>query len=164
VSTRSKSFWSTMPGLITGLAGILTALVGLGTLLIQIGVIGGDNGDSDTPAVTRPGQTATTRAGAAPPDGTAAFAVSPSSLELTPNDSETVTVENNGSKALSIQQPVLTGSGKDQFTVRSTCGHLEVDDSCTVTVTFRGLAASATMTIRASDGSPKEVTLEGKAV
>jgi hypothetical protein len=166
VSTRAKSFWSTMPGLITGLAGILTGLVGLGTLLIQLEVIGGDG---DPTPKFEPGRTATTRAGGSQPDGTAAvvrFAVSPSSLDVTTNKTESVTVENTGTKVLSVQQPVLSGSGKDQFTVRSDCGQLQVDDTCTVTVTFKGLLnASAIMTVRAGDGaSPKEVTLEGRPV
>ena len=169
MSTRSKSFWSTIPGLITGLAGVLTGIVGLATLLIQIGVIGGDEGDPDSPTVTRPGQTATTRDGAGQSDGTAAvakFDVSPSSLDLTANKSDTVTVENTGTKVLTVQQPVLSGSGKDQFSVSSRCGQLQVEDTCTISVTFKGLLnASATMTVRASDGaSSEEVSLDGKPV
>ncbi len=148
MSTQSRSFWSTMPGLVTGVAGILTALVGLGTLLVQLGVIGGNGGDSSP----KPGPGAT-------------FIVSPTSLDLTADDKTgSVTVENTGATALSVQQPALSGSGKDQFSVSSRCGQLPAGDSCTVTVTFKGLLdASAVLTIRASGGaSPKDVALEGK--
>ena len=50
MSENSRSFFSTVPGLVTGLAGVLTAVVGLITVLIQLGVIGGDDSDG-SPAV-----------------------------------------------------------------------------------------------------------------
>jgi hypothetical protein len=172
VSTRSKSFWSTMPGLITGLAGILTALVGLGTLLIQIGVIGGD-GDDSNPTKTTPGQTATTRAGASPADdsdgsGTATgpprFTVAPDEVKLTAGEkTENVTVANTGQTAFTLSTE-LTGSGEDQFTVsKGTCGsQVPKGGSCVITVTFKGaLAAKADLVVTAPGGSSQEVKLEG---
>ncbi len=150
MSTKRRSFWSTIPGLITGLAGILTGLVGLGTLLVQTGVIG-DDGDGSTP---KPGETPVAR-----------FTVSPTSVELNADEKTApLTVENTGTTVLSFQQPVLNGAQKDQFTVTSRCAQVQPGDTCTVTVTFKGLLeGSATLTIRAGGGaSAKDVPVEGK--
>jgi hypothetical protein len=173
VSTRSKSFWSTIPGLITGLAGILTALVGLGTLLIQIGVIGGD-GDS-TKTTTKPGQSVTTPGGARSDDSDAAgsgaatgppkFTVAPDEMKLSTSEKrDTVTVSNTGTVPLRLVTEI-TGSGKDQFTLtKGTCGtEVPRSGSCTMTVEFEGgLAAKAELVVKASGGSSaQQVKLEG---
>jgi hypothetical protein len=171
VSTRSKSFWSTIPGLITGLAGILTALVGLGTLLIQIGVIGGDD-DADT-TNTKPGATATTRPGSSQADGSDGsgtatgppeFTVAPDELKLTAGEkTEKVTVSNTGPAAFTLSTE-LTGSGEDQFTVsKGTCGsQVPKGGSCVLTVSFKGaLAAKADLVLTAPGASSQEVKLEG---
>jgi hypothetical protein len=167
VSTNSKGFFSTIPGVITGLAGVLTAVVGLGTLLIQLGVVGGSGGSSP-----KPGSTVTTAPGSSGASGgsgttsaLAGFRISPTSVELSANEKTApVTVENTGNTVLSFQQPVLAGTGKDQFTVTSRCNQLQPDDNCTVTITFKGLLdASATLTISARGGaSPKDVPVRGK--
>ena len=172
MSTRSKSFWSTIPGLITGLAGILTALVGLGTLLIQIGVIGGD-GDDSTTTKTRPGATATTRPGSSLGDdgegsdtatGPPQFTVAPDELKLTANDkTENVTVSNTGQTAFTLSTE-LTGTDEDQFTVsKGTCGsQVPRGGSCVMTVSFKGaVAAKANLVVTAPGASSQEVNLEG---
>jgi len=46
----TKSFWATLPGILTGIAGILSAIGGLLVILYQIGVIGPDK----TPDVRKP--------------------------------------------------------------------------------------------------------------
>jgi len=43
--TEKHSFWSTIPGILTGLAGMITALGGLLLVLFQTGLLGG-NGDN----------------------------------------------------------------------------------------------------------------------
>ncbi len=174
MSTRSKSFWSTIPGLITGLAGVLTALVGLGTLLIQVGVIGGDDGDGTTTARSR--ATATTRAGGASDDsddsdgssaatGPPKFTVAPDKMKLTTSEKrDTVIVSNTGTVPLKLVTEI-TGSGKDQFTLtKGTCGtDVPRSGSCTMTVEFEGgLAAKAELVVKASGGSSaQQVQLEG---
>ena len=171
MSTRSKSFWSTIPGLITGLAGILTALVGLGTLLIQIGVIGGD--DDATTTNTEPGATATTRAGSSQADdsdgsdtatGPPSFTAAPDELKLTAGEkTENVTVSNTGPSAFTLSTE-LTGTGEDQFTVsKGTCGsQVPKGGSCVLTVSFKGtLAAKADLVLTAPGASSQEVKLEG---
>jgi hypothetical protein len=174
VSSNSKSFWSTIPGLITGLAGILTALVGLGTLLIQVGVIGGDD---DGDSTVKSGVTATTRRGTATGNSqtedsdspaTAAkpsFTVAPDDLKLTASEkTDTVTVSNTGTTALTLSTE-LTGDGADQFTVtKGSCGsQVPKGGSCSMTVSFKGgLSAQAELVVKAPGApSAQEVTLEG---
>ena len=173
MSTKSKSFWSTIPGLITGLAGILTALVGLGTLLIQIGVIGGDDGDSGA----RSGVSSTDRGAAtgntpsedsdspATEAARPSFTVAPDKLELTANrKSATVTVSNTGTTALTLATDV-TGDGADQFTVTTgACGtQVPKGGSCSINVSFKGgLTAQAELVVKASGAaSSQKVELEG---
>lgn len=169
MSTRSKSFWSTIPGLITGLAGILTALVGLGTLLIQIGVIGGDGDSTDT--TTRPGATTAPRSGVggsagSDDSGTAgpAFTVAPKELNLTASKKTgDVTVSNTGGSAITIAAEI-TGSGDDQFTLKKgNCGaQVPKGGSCEMTVEFKGvLAATAELEVTVSGASSQEVALDG---
>ena len=170
MSTRSKSFWSTIPGLITGLAGILTAVVGLGTLLIQIGVIGGDDDDATT-TNTKPGAPAPTRPGSSQADdgsdtatGPPKFTVAPDELKLTAGEkTENVTVSNTGTTAFTLSTE-LTGTGEDQFTVsKGTCGsQVPKGGSCVLTVSFKGaLAAKADLVVTAPGASSQEVKLEG---
>ena len=173
MSTRSKSFWSTIPGLITGLAGVLTGIVGLATLLIQIGVIGGDDGDSNTP--TRPGATATPRSGGGGQSdgsddsgavtGPPKFTVAPDELRLSGGDkSGNVTVSNTGQTGFTVSTE-LTGTGKDQFTLsKGTCGtQVPEGGSCVMTISFKGtLAAKAELVLTAPGASSsQEVQLEG---
>jgi hypothetical protein len=40
---RTKGFWQTVPGILTGIAGMLTAIGGLLAILVQVGVIGGSS-------------------------------------------------------------------------------------------------------------------------
>ncbi|HEB58440.1 MAG TPA: hypothetical protein ENJ01_04395 [Gammaproteobacteria bacterium] len=47
-SGSHKSFWATLPGILTGLAGLITAVVGLLIALNQIGVIGNPNATPPT--------------------------------------------------------------------------------------------------------------------
>jgi hypothetical protein len=50
----TKSFWATLPGILTGIAGILTAIGGLLVILYQIGVIGPDrNQDVKKPEIQK---------------------------------------------------------------------------------------------------------------
>ncbi len=173
MATKSKSFWSTMPGLITGLAGILTALVGLGTLLIQIGVIGGDGDSTAKSGVTAnsrgtEGGNSQTQDSETPPASAAkpSFTVAPDDLKLTGTDKEdTVTVSNTGTTALILATQV-TGAGKDQFTVsKGSCGtQVPKGGSCSLTVSFKGALTpvKADLIVSASGASSsQEVKLEG---
>lgn len=150
MSDGRRSFWSSVPGLVTGVAGLLTGIVGLGTLAAQQGIIGKD-ADSTTTSVT----SAATEAGT--------FSVDPPRLEFRATDprEKVVTVRNtSGAAALTMSQPDVTGD-TDRFSATfGTCSNapLAPNLSCTVKVTFRpgnGLEQyRATLQIRAA-GAPR---------
>jgi len=136
MSEKTKSFFGTIPGVVTGLAGLLTAVVGLITLLVQLDVIGGD--DDQTV-----GTTGTTVAGATPTAATedGSFTVSPTSLTFAPTDpskEKTVAVKNTGTASLTVQAPKVTGKDAQQFTVATgdCTGPLAPNLSCNLRVTF----------------------------
>lgn len=171
MSTPKKSFWSTVPGLVTGLVGLLTTLVALGTLLVTLGVIGDKS--STTVTTLAPGGTpgATTggggSGGATPTTaGTALFDASPRNVSLTAaSKSATVTVTNRGTAKLTMETPAIDGPQKDQFQVVATActkTDIPVGDTCSMTVTFKGgLEATATMTLSADKAKPVDVALKG---
>lgn len=136
MSGDRRSFWSSVPGLITGLAGLLTGVVGGITLLVQQGVIGSNT--TGAPATTAPATTATTTL--AVPVGT--FTVTPNALNIGPTDdrTKTVTVRNTSATAsISVQPPVVTGADRALFPAAyDTCtsAPLKPNLSCTLKVTF----------------------------
>ena len=135
--SEKKSFWSSVPGLVTGMAGLLTAVVGLVTVLIQLDVIGGDN-DSPTPAA---GVT-TTVAGAAPAAGVTTtigrkLTPDPAALKLATTEREkSLTVRNDATGPLTILKPEYTGADRTAFSTDSGCTNvaLQPGRSCTVKV------------------------------
>lgn len=174
---KSKSFWSSIPGLVTGLAGVLTGIVGLVTVLIQLDVIGGDDSSNETTTTsTRPGASATPSgggSGGASGQGgrsTPKFAVTPTSVKLDTllAKEATVTVRNTGSTALSVEAPELDGSDAAEFTVNAqdcTTATVAVGSSCPIKVTYAPSARgehSATLQVSVDGASdPEEVQLSG---
>jgi hypothetical protein len=182
MSESKRSFFSTIPGLITGLAGLLTGIVGLVTVLIQLGVLGGD----DDSSVNATGASSTTVAGGGTSGGgtsggggatttteLATFTASPTTLDFGPADKEkTVTIKNTSSTApITVSQPRLTGDDASNFSVAlDSCNRpLAADLSCTVKVTFAPTGNlrrySATLQIEAR-GAPRgaEVKLTGSSL
>lgn len=156
-----RSFWSSIPGLITGLAGLLTGVVGLGTLAVQQGIIGGkDSGSTtNTTVVTGPGTagaTATTEVGS--------FTMTPATLNFAPADAKEkfVTVKNtSGSTPITVQTPRVGGNDAGRFTASyGTCtgAPLKAGLSCTLKVTFTPSGAlkkfDATLQVTA-EGAPQ---------
>ena len=143
MSESRRSFFSTVPGLVTGLAGLLTAIVGLVTVLIQLDVIGGkDSGRStgdagpttSAPAVGGVGGTTTTAEA-----GT--FTVNVSTLNFGPGDpkEKVLTVKNTSNTArLSVKTPRVTGKDEDRFTASAgdCTASLAPNLSCNLRVTF----------------------------
>jgi hypothetical protein len=177
-TTKSRGFWSSIPGFITGLAGVLTGVVGLVTVLIQLDVIGG--GSDDSPATNdRPGATTeTTRRGARSgagagqsPSGQAPqFTVTPTAVRLdTLLDKEAdVQVRNTGSTALTVEDVRLSGPAAGEFAVNEegcTAEDLAPSAQCAIKVTYAPSARgdhSATLTIEvAGASSPRQVSLSG---
>ena len=172
MSTTTRSFWSTIPGLVTGLAGILTALVGLGALLVSLGVIGDkDSGSPSTqsPAAKSSGTSGAT-SGSGATDGSAekvSFTVNRSDLALTAvKTTDVITVTNQGNVALAVNKPELSGDDADKFTVDATdctATRVPVNGSCVLEVTYKGgLDASAVVAVSADDTSETaKITLTG---
>lgn len=166
------SFWSTMPGFVTGAAGLLTALVGLLGLSVQLGWIGGGTGGSDagggnattTSSSTVPGSS-TTRAigsgttvpgssagagasGSSASSGAAQFTVDPTNIDFAVFGSPqaTIKVRNTGEVPLTVKTPTVSGAGSVHFVagdVSCTREPLQPGRSCDVQVAFAPKAAGA---------------------
>ncbi len=153
MSGGNRSFWSSIPGLVTGLAGLLTAVVGMITLLVQLDVIGGDASDSRS---------------------TPTFTLTPATLEFRPTDPrrKDVTVKNTSTTtALTVPQPRLTGTDSRLFSASfGTCtgAPLAAGLSCTLTVTFApsGPLASynATLQVAPSGARADEVQITASSL
>ncbi len=180
-TTKPKSFWSSIPGFITGLAGVLTGVVGLITVLIQLDVIGGDSNDSTNPTdPDQPAATATdttrrsTRSGAAQPgqagQSTPQFTVTPTALNFGSllNEAKDVTVSNTGSSPLTVDDVSLGGPAASQFAINAqecTTDDVPASGSCTIRVTYEPSARgthSAILRIEVvGASSPQQVSLSG---
>ncbi len=142
MSEKSRSFFATIPGVVTGLAGVLTAVVGLITVLIQLEVIGGD----DSKDVATTGTTLAPAAGGAV--GGTVTTIDPGSFTVTPNPlnfglgdpkEKVLTVRNTSKTArLAVQAPRVAGKDAARFSVAmGDCGvPLAPNLSCTLRVTF----------------------------
>ena len=136
MSESKRSFWASIPGLITGLAGLLTGVVGLGTLAVQQGVIG-DSKDSPATTVPAPatggGPTATT----AEP---ASFRVDPTLVKLAPAEREkAVKVQNTSTTtAITLRMPTFSGADPAPFKTDAGCTNvrLEPGRSCTLKILY----------------------------
>lgn len=158
MSDGKRSFWSSVPGLITGLAGLLTGIVGLITLLVQQGVIGRDSGSNVSAG--NPGSTtvssgvagtgtSTVAGGTTATTEAASFTVSPATLDFAPADpkDKTLTVKNTSNTArLTVYSPTLMGQDQDRFSVSAgacTNAPLPANGTCTLKVTFNPQAGAA---------------------
>jgi hypothetical protein len=136
---QKPSFWSTIPGLVTGLAGLLTGIVGLVTVLMQLDVLGG-NGDS-TPgaAVTTtvvPGGT-TGGGGGSATSISGRLTAEPSTLKLATGEREkTLRVVNNATAPVTVLKPEFSGRDSSAFSTDSGCTNvsLRAGASCTLKV------------------------------
>jgi hypothetical protein len=171
---KSKSFFSTTAGLITGAAGVLSALVGAAGLAIQQGWVGGSSGDAGSSAVGRPGGAGQTGSGARSGGATAAvvptFSVEPDSLSFQPVGSKDakVKVRNTGVVELKLQPPTITGEDADRFKAsEGTCdGPVDPGRSCELEVSFSPKTGSFTaLLVVDADGGARaeEVPLKGTA-
>lgn len=141
MSENKKSFWSSIPGLVTGLAGLLTGIVGLVTVLIQLNVIGGGHGGTPKAAVTTtvvPGAAAATSGGGgATTTISGQLAAEPTTLKLATGEREKSLVVRNASNAtVTVLKPETKGRDSSAFTVDSGCTNvsLRAGASCTVKV------------------------------
>ena len=143
MSESNRSFWSSVPGFVTGLAGLLTAVVGLVTVLIQLDVIGGDSngGDSATTTTSVAGAQAGAAGGATgggtTTTGPPQFTVSPATLDFPAGTREkTVQVRNTGSSTLTLAAPTVDGKDAAQFRADGCSTPVRAGLSCDLRVTF----------------------------
>ncbi|HVL03495.1 MAG TPA: choice-of-anchor D domain-containing protein [Acidimicrobiales bacterium] len=151
-----RAFWSSLPGILTGLAGILTAAVALLGLGLSQGWIG-DGGGGDG-SVDAGGEVV--RISVEPET------VSLRRLPLQDPPKATVEVVNDGTAPVTLEAEI-TGDDAGQFTsdgTDCTTSPLPPGRTCEVTVTFQESGeASATLVISANGGElAREVELEGK--
>lgn len=178
---RNRSFWSTVPGLVTGMAGLLTAIVGFLTVSVQLGWIGGGKASNDklsstttTVASSSSTSSSSATAGIGTPGvpgstGSLSIQVEPQVLNFSALAAadKTLTITNRGSGDVSVLTPIIEGTGAAQFQVDDTdCTRapLAPRDKCELKVTFTpsGLAggSSATLDISLSGGDrPTTVAL-----
>ncbi|MGH9190178.1 MAG: hypothetical protein ACRD0Q_09140, partial [Acidimicrobiales bacterium] len=129
----NRNFWSTVPGLVTGLAGLLTGIVGLLTVSVQLGWVGGGDGSNANSSTatsttfTTVGGTTTTLFGSGSSGSTVVS--SGSRFELSPpvlafaalgRSEKPLTVRNTGSSVFSVESVTVEGPGAAQFTVDDT--------------------------------------------
>jgi len=163
MSENKRSYFSTIPGLVTGLAGVLTAIVGLITVLIQLDVIGGDDSDGVTAVNAGPTTSAAPAGGGA--TGTTAItaagrlAAEPTLLKLQGTERDkAVTVRNASSAAtITVLKPELSGADRAVFTTDAGCTNvtLRPGASCTVKVLLAPSGAlrtyNANLVLKASE-------------
>lgn len=139
MSESKQSFWSTIPGLVTGLAGLLTGIVGLVTVLMQLDVLGGNGDNTPGAAVT----TTVAPGAAAGAGGSSATTISgrltaePATLKLATGEREkTLRVVNNATATVTVLKPEYKGRDSSAFSVDSGCTNvaLRAGASCTVKV------------------------------
>ncbi len=165
---KAGSFWSSIPGVLTGLAGVLTAAVTLFTLALSQGWIGDGSPDgATTSAGARGGSTAGAGAAASSPE----LSVDPMTLRFRPTlltaATETVTVRNEGDVPFTLDAPELSGDDPEAFKVDdgSCAGRsLASGRSCELSVTFDpsgvGRANAILVVSVKEDGQAKEVSLD----
>lgn len=141
MSENKRSFWASVPGLVTGLAGLLTGIVGLITLLVQLDVIGGDKTKAVDTTVTTVAGSPTTVTGSVTTTPAGSFSVSPTKLAFTPTGPKElpITVRNTSATAdLKLTAPSQTGTDKDRFdaSLGDCASTLRANAVCTMKVTF----------------------------
>lgn len=172
-----KSFWSTVPGVVTGAAGVISAIVGLLGISLQLGWLGGNDkatvSSSSGDAVATTTLSTVRGATTTPTVATAKageFAVDPETVTFEPLKAKeaTVTVENTGEVPLTVRMPVISGTEAANFTIADetcTASTLERGRSCEIKVAFAATQPgdySAKLAVAASNVPRQvEVTLKG---
>lgn len=177
--SKGKAFFSTLPGVVSGVAAFVTAVVGLITVAVQLGWVGDDDGGGASTTVTTgtgggDGGTGSAGAGASTTvAGTGQLSVSPTQLTFAPLQAKevTVTVRNDGNGSVTLQPPTFAGPDRAQFSATySGCPTtLAPGRSCPVRVTFSPTRAGryqATLVMAPASGAARavEVPIEGNHI
>lgn len=182
MSEGKRTFFATIPGLVTGLAGLLTGIVGLVTVLIQLGVVGNkDSSDSSKGATTTtvvggtaaPGATGGSGGGATATTEVPRFSVNPTTLDFASTGSRTRTVKvsnDSTSATLTVLVPRLAGNDAAQFSANpGDCTRPVAPGlSCQLQVTFSPTGPlrkyEATLEVTAQGARGLEVPVTGSSL
>ena len=179
--TDGKSFWSSVPGVITGVASVVTAAVGLIGAGVTLGWFSSKDSHTDTSVSaaattsTSTLDTTTTTLFGRTSGGTTATTASLSPLQATPTTltfdalgarDQTVTVRNTTAASVSLRSPAIAGVDTSEFVAKDlTCGtHLDANRSCEVQVTYRATRAgnvTAKLVIEPTNAPAVEVPIKG---
>ena len=173
--SKGKGFFSTLPGVVSGIAVVLTAIVGLLTVSVQLGWIGGDDdGDGGGSSAATTVSTGAGGAGGGGSNrstsgGAAELTVDKTKLTFVPLQTKemTVTVTNDGTGPVTLRRPEITGTDSGQYTAAfASCPTpLGPGVSCPVRVTFAPTKAgksTATLVVTPADGGRAvQVQIEG---
>ncbi len=169
-----KSFFSSVPGVITGAAGVLSAVVGAAGLAVQQGWIGGDSETTGSGASGQAGAQGSRGSGGGSGASVSAapkFSVEPTSVSFQAVGSRQakVKVRNTGTVPLTVESPTVTGDDADRFSAsEGSCDEaLDPGRSCELEVTFspRTGTFTAVLVVEAEGGAKaSEVPLKGSAV
>ncbi len=174
--TEKKSFWHTIPGVITGAATIITALLGLIPLLNS-----GPDGDrqpaesaSGTPTASGTSTAANRGSSGSATDSVPEALISPANVNFGrvgagKTETQTVTVESSGSEYLVIEEAAISGRTEVFSAEADDCldeTGIEPGSQCEITVTFRptspGSYAGILEIRHSAKGSPERVALNGE--
>lgn len=155
MAAKQRSFWSSLPGLLTGLAGVLTGVVGLLGLAFSQGWIGDRTAEES---------------GSGGGEDVVRISVEPETLGLNqvqPGNSVAVTNEGTGPITVSTE---IEGQDAGRFSADdSDCGgELLPGRSCSMMVSLDAelgdVSYRATLVVSANDGEQsEEVALEGRS-
>jgi hypothetical protein len=155
-----RAFWSSLPGILTGLAGILTAAVALLGLALSQGWIGDGGGEAANDSANG--------------GEVVRISVEPEPLEFTKVPGQeavkTVTVTNEGTGPIMVTTEI-TGENEGSFSSDDKdCTRSEIapEGTCTVAVTFDASASvrsyQASLVVSAEgDDDVQEVELSGRS-
>ena len=167
--SKGKAFFSTLPGVVSGIAALVTGIVGLGTLAVQLGWVGDDDGGGNGggAATTVATEAGGSGSGGAPSGGAAELEATPAKLTFVPLQAKemTVTVRNDGTAPVTLRPPDIDGADSDQYSAAyDRCeSPLGAGRSCRVKVTFEPTKAgrsTATLVVAPTSGSVKAVEVE----
>ncbi len=158
MAEKRKSFWTTVPGIISGVAAIVT---GLGVLIPLLLGVGGKHTNKNTASQnSSPGVTSTSTAGGStggtsgpgstplPTDSASGSTSSPLGITADPSSvnvtgkaaDATVTISNPGGTDVTIDKVEITGANASAFSITSTtCGNgstASPNQSCQVVVHY----------------------------
>jgi hypothetical protein len=172
---QKKSFWSTLPGFLTGTATVISAVLGL---LAVFGLGGDDKSKTATPTVTAsPSPTAggseRQGSGGSGESSVGLVRLSPQNVDFgrqnvgSGGPEETVTLTNTGTREVIINTVELGGADPSLFQIVSNdCGDtVQPEYDCKISLRFIPEAAGdfrATLLIdHDADEGPTDVTLQG---